>query len=104
MRELSLFVSVALRLPTLARAQTREPIIPAGSLLECTLEEPNFSSASAEAGDPLLCHTRGVQEFACGSAGSTMETAGGVAFKTHWILTTWSGTERCSLTPSAASH
>ena len=114
MRELSLFVSVALCLPTLARAQTREPIIPAGSLLECTLEEPNFSSASAEAGDPLICHTRGVQEFACGfaacsraacgSAGSTMETAGGVAFKTHWISTTWSGTERCSLTPSAASH
>ena len=63
MRELSLLVSVVLCLPTLARAQTKETIIPAGSLLECTLEEPDFSSASAEVGDPLICHTRGVQEF-----------------------------------------
>ena len=63
MRELSLLVSVVLCLPTLARAQTKETIIPAGSLLECTLEEPNFSSASAEVGDPVICHTRGVQEF-----------------------------------------
>ena len=63
MRELSLFASVALCLPTLARAQTKETIIPARSLLEDTLEEPNFSSASAEVGDPLICHDSGVQEF-----------------------------------------
>jgi len=46
-----------------ATAQTKETIIPAGSLLQCTLDEPNFSSASAEVGDPVICHARGVQEF-----------------------------------------
>ena len=63
MREPSLLVSVVLCLPTLARTPTKETIIPARSLLECTLEEPNFSSASAGLADPLICHTRGVQEF-----------------------------------------
>jgi hypothetical protein len=60
---LALFVSVVLCLPALATGQTRETIIPAGSLLQCTLDEPSFSSASAQAGDPVICHARGVQEF-----------------------------------------
>lgn len=63
MHRLSLFLSVVLCLPALAAAQTKETIVPAGSLLECTLDEPNFSSASAQVGDPVLCHARGVQEF-----------------------------------------
>ena len=63
MRGLSLFVSVVFCLPALATAQTKETIIPAGSLLQCTLDEPDFSSASAEVGDPVICHARGVQEF-----------------------------------------
>ena len=63
MRRLSLFVSVVFCLPAVAAAQAKETIIPAGSLLQCTLDEPNFSSASAEVGDPVICHTRGVQEF-----------------------------------------
>jgi hypothetical protein len=63
MRRLCLFASVVLCLSALATAQTRETIIPAGSLLQCTLDEPNFSSASAEVGDPVICHARGVQQF-----------------------------------------
>jgi hypothetical protein len=63
MHRLSLFVTVVLCLPALATAQTKETIIPAGSLLQCTLDEPDFSSASAEVGDPVICHARGVQEF-----------------------------------------
>ena len=63
MRRLSVFVSVVFCLPASAAAQTKETIIPAGSLLQCTLDEPNFSSASAEVGDPVICHARGVQEF-----------------------------------------
>ena len=63
MRRLSLFVSVLLCLPALATPQTKETIIPAGTLLQCTLDEPDFSSASAEVGDPVICHGRGVQEF-----------------------------------------
>jgi hypothetical protein len=31
-------------------------IIPAGTLLNCTLDEPNFSSKTAMVGDPVLCH------------------------------------------------
>jgi hypothetical protein len=31
--------------------------VPAGTLLGCTLDEPNFSSQTARAGDPVLCKT-----------------------------------------------
>ncbi len=31
-------------------------IIPAGTLLNCTLDEPNFSSKTAMVDDPVLCH------------------------------------------------
>jgi len=46
-----------------AEASAREVVLPAGTLLQCTLNEPNFSSATAEVGDPVLCHLRGVTEF-----------------------------------------
>jgi hypothetical protein len=52
---LSLLVS-----PTL-RAQ--DTVVPAGTLLRCTMSEPNFSSATAEVGDPVLCHLAAVQVF-----------------------------------------
>ena len=38
-------------------------LVPAGTLLQCTLDEPNFSSATASVGDPVLCHLRSFQEF-----------------------------------------
>jgi hypothetical protein len=31
--------------------------------LQCTLNEPNFSSATAAVGDPVLCHLRALTEF-----------------------------------------
>jgi hypothetical protein len=37
--------------------------VPAGTLLQCTMDEPNFSSATAAVGDPVLCHLRTQQEF-----------------------------------------
>jgi hypothetical protein len=37
------------------QAATRD-IIPAGTLLTCTVNEPNFSSKTALVGDPVLCH------------------------------------------------
>ena len=46
--------------PTL-RAQ--ETVVPAGTLLRCTMSEPNFSSATAQVGDPVLCHLAAVQVF-----------------------------------------
>ena len=38
-------------------------LVPAGTLLQCTLDEPNFSSATAAIGDPVLCHLKTLQEF-----------------------------------------
>jgi len=38
-------------------------LVPAGTLLQCTLSEPNFSSATASVGDPVLCHLKSLQEF-----------------------------------------
>ncbi len=37
--------------------------VPAGTLLRCTLNEPDFSSKTAQVGDPVLCHVSTVQEF-----------------------------------------
>jgi hypothetical protein len=44
-------------------ANAQEILVPAGTLLHCTIDEPNFSSATADVGDPVLCHLNGVQEF-----------------------------------------
>jgi len=44
-------------------ASARDVVLPAGTLLQCTLNEPNFSSASVDVGDPVLCHLRGITEF-----------------------------------------
>jgi hypothetical protein len=44
-------------------ASARDVVLPAGTLLQCTLNEPNFSSATADVGDPVLCHLRGLTEF-----------------------------------------
>src|SRR6185503_19458161 len=43
-----------------AGAQT---VVPAGTLLQCTLNEPNFSSATASVGDPVVCYLKSVQQF-----------------------------------------
>ena len=46
-----------------ARAATREEILPAGTIIHCTLDEPNFSSKTAQVGDPVLCHLGAVAAF-----------------------------------------
>lgn len=44
-------------------ASARDIVLPAGTLLKCTLNEPNFSSATADVGDPVVCHLHSVVEF-----------------------------------------
>jgi hypothetical protein len=44
-------------------ASARDIVLPAGTLLQCTLNEPNFSSATVDVGDPVLCHLRGISSF-----------------------------------------
>ena len=41
----------------------RSEVIPAGTLLQCTLSEPNFSSKTATVGDPVLCHIGSLSAF-----------------------------------------
>src|SRR5262249_18836316 len=43
--------------PIVAAQALGQEFLPAGTILHCTLDEPNFSSRTAEVGDPLLCHT-----------------------------------------------
>src|SRR3984885_3945389 len=58
-----LAVTATVTLLTSSPANAREVALPAGTLLQCTLNEPNFSSATADVGDPVLCHLRSVTEF-----------------------------------------
>ena len=44
-------------------AKAQATLIPAGSLLRCTTDDPNFSAKTAEVGDPVLCHLSQVNEF-----------------------------------------
>ena len=56
----SILVLVCLVFAAGAGAQT---IVPAGTLLQCTLSEPNFSSATANVGDPVVCYLKTLQQF-----------------------------------------
>jgi hypothetical protein len=58
-----IFSSVLLLLifPSNANAQDqgKEVILPAGTLLRCTLDEPNFSSKTVDVGNPVVCPLAG---------------------------------------------
>jgi len=51
------FALTTLRLPG------EQVLLRAGTLIECTLDEPGFSSATAEVGEPLLCEAGPVRSF-----------------------------------------
>jgi len=60
----SLYLTLVVTLLALClSASARDVVLPAGTLLQCTLNEPNFSSSTVDVGDPVLCHLRGVTEF-----------------------------------------
>jgi len=44
-------------------AMAKDIVLPAGTLMTCTMDEPNFSSATINVGDPFLCHPRAMQLF-----------------------------------------
>jgi hypothetical protein len=54
-RYLFLTFSAAFCFALSARAATHD-LIPAGTLLHCTMDEPNFSPKTAQVGDPVLCN------------------------------------------------
>lgn len=63
MKRLIGWVSAAALLVCAPAVRSQELLVPAGTLLQCTLDEPNFSSKTAAVGDPVLCHLRTLQEF-----------------------------------------
>ncbi len=54
MKSVHLALCVLLLSPTLT-AYARNEIVPAGSLINCTISEPKLSSKTAAVGDPVLC-------------------------------------------------
>ena len=62
-RLIVILVSVVALLVLVPAIRAQDQLVPAGTLLQCTLDEPNFSSATAAVGDPVLCHLRSMQQF-----------------------------------------
>src|SRR5277367_6975701 len=62
-RLIGMMVSAVALLVCTAGVHAQDLLVPAGTLLQCTLDEPNFSSKTAAIGDPVLCYLRTQQEF-----------------------------------------
>ena len=62
-RLIAILVSAVALLVCAKGIHPQDLLVPAGTLLQCTLDEPNFSSATAAIGDPVVCHLRTMQEF-----------------------------------------
>lgn len=62
-RTLLLSISAFLFFALQTSTKAQDLIVPAGTLLHCTLDEPNFSSATASVGDPVVCHLDSLQEW-----------------------------------------
>lgn len=43
----------------------RDIPVPAGTLIRCTIDEPNFSARTANVGDPIVCYAHPLVEFGC---------------------------------------
>jgi len=56
-------LALALSIFSTSSAFSRELTLRAGELLICTLQEPNFSSATAEVGEPTVCYVYQLREF-----------------------------------------
>ena len=64
MRRFLLYLAVSvLFLGVQASTKAQDILVPAGTLLRCTLDEPNFSSATADIGDPVICHLSALRQF-----------------------------------------
>ena len=62
-RLIGLLVSAVAVVVSASGVHAQDILVPAGTLLQCTMDEPNFSSKTAAVGDPVLCHLRSFQEF-----------------------------------------
>ena len=62
-RHHKVFFLMVLSAALIASSYAEAEIVPAGTLLQCTISEPNFSSKTANVGDPVLCHLGPVATF-----------------------------------------
>jgi hypothetical protein len=63
---LVLFFPVVFLLPlifSLATPAAARELVPAGTIITCILDEPNFSSKTAQVGDPVLCSLTPIRSF-----------------------------------------
>jgi len=64
MRRIFVYLAVfVLLLAVQASTKAQDILVPAGTLLRCTMDEPNFSSKTADVGDPVICHLAALREF-----------------------------------------
>ncbi len=64
MRRISAYLGISvLFLGVQASTKAQDILVPAGTLLRCTLDEPDFSSKTADIGDPVVCHLAALQQF-----------------------------------------
>lgn len=63
MRRMLLYSLLAWMCSGFAATAGAQSVIPAGTILQCTLDEPNFSTATASVGDPVVCYLKTVQQF-----------------------------------------
>jgi hypothetical protein len=59
----TLFTLSTIILASQATLWGQEIIVPAGTIIQCTLEEPNVSSKTVAQDDPILCDLGGLHEF-----------------------------------------
>src|SRR6266481_3057548 len=64
MRRISAYLAISvLFLGVQASTKAQDILVPAGTLLRCTLDEPDFSSKTADIGDPVVCHLAALRQF-----------------------------------------
>src|SRR5271155_5561933 len=66
MRKSLILLSLILVCPCLfpaANASAQSTLIPAGTLLHCTIDDTTISPKTAQVGDPVLCHLSQFTEF-----------------------------------------
>jgi hypothetical protein len=64
MRRIFAYLAIAvLFLGVQTSTKAQDILVPAGTLLRCTLDEPNFSSKTADIGDPVICHLAALRQF-----------------------------------------
>src|SRR5882724_905407 len=63
LRKYLLAILIVWLMVTAAAQAAADEVLPAGTLLPCTLDEPNFSSRTGQIGDPVLCHLGAVAVF-----------------------------------------